>query len=384
MPSTSPNFSSLPKNLQKKLQERVENASLRSLKNETLSIDFSSNDYLGFARLEKVKELALRIEADANLNQNGATGSRLIRGNHSLYLKAEEQLASFYTAEKALLFNSGYDANLGLFSSISTRNSLLLYDEFCHASIRDGIQLGQGRAYKFKHNDAADLSKLLAKHQSNFEAIFVVSEAVFSMDGDGPNLNQFLSLCKEHKAHLIVDEAHSNPIFPLQDLLSSHNIKDVFARIVTFGKAFGCNGAAILGSKDLITYLVNFARSFIYTTGMSPSEVAKISAVHQLKNEIEEEIAYLKDSISFFRSMCFQLKLDAYFVESFSPIQSCIIPGNKKVEEVAAFLQEKDFDVRAIKSPTVPKGEERLRICLHSYNFPAEMEALLKNLKRVL
>lgn len=384
MPNPSPNFSSLPLNLQKKLQNRVENASLRSLKNKILSIDFSSNDYLGFARLEKVKENALRIEAEAKLQQNGATGSRLIRGNHVLYQEAEQLLAAFYQAEKALIFNSGYDANLGLFSSISTRNSLLLYDEFCHASIRDGIRLGQGKAYKFKHNDVEEVSQLLAKYQSNFEAIFVVTEAVFSMDGDGPNLNQLLSVCKAYKAHLVVDEAHSNPIFPLNDLLPYHHVSDVFARIVTFGKAFGCHGAAILGSEDLVTYLVNFARSFIYTTGMSPFEVAKIIATHQLSKEIEEEVNYVKYSISFFRSMCFQLKLDAYFVESFSPIQSCIIPGNNKVDEVAAFLQSKDFDVRAIKSPTVPKGEERLRICLHSYNFPAEIEALLKNLKAIL
>lgn len=377
-------FSSLPSPLQKKLLERVKNSSLRTLKNKRLSIDFSSNDYLGFARLATIKEGAMRIEAAANLNKNGATGSRLIRGNHALYLQAEDQLATFYQAEKALIFNSGYDVNLGLLSSISTRNSLVIYDEFCHASIRDGIRLGQGKAFKFTHNNVAHVLQLLGKHQSNFESIFVITEAVFSMDGDGPNLNQLLGICKEHKAHLIIDEAHSNPIFPLQDLLPSHAVGDVFARIVTFGKAFGCHGAAVLGSNDLLTYLVNFARSFIYTTGMSPSEVAKIIAAHQLKKEIEEEIGYLKDSISFFRSMCFQLKLDKYFVESFSPIQSCIISGNKKVEEVAAFLQEKDFDVRAIKSPTVPKGEERLRICLHSYNCPTEMEALLKHLKSLL
>ncbi len=384
MPNKTESFSSLPKSLKKKLQERVENKSLRSLKNHVLPIDFSSNDYLGFARLQKLNEAAKHIEEKAALQLNGATGSRLIRGNHSLYQVAEKELAEFYETENALLFNSGYDANLGLFSSIATRDSIILYDEFCHASIRDGMRLGYSKTYKFAHNNLEDVSRLLEKHKATTESIYVVTEAVFSMDGDGPNLNKLLRICQKYGAYLIVDEAHSNPIFPLKNLLPDHQLNEVFARIVTFGKAFGCHGAAVLGSQDVTTYLVNFARSFIYTTGMPPAEIAKIIAAHQLKNELGEEVAYLKECISFFRSMCFQLKLDSFFIESFSPIQSCVVRGNANVDEIAAFLQQKDFDVRAIKSPTVAKGEERLRICLHSYNFPAEMEALLKNLQQVL
>lgn len=384
MPNNTESFSSLPPNLKKKLQERVENNSLRSLKNQSLPIDFSSNDYLGFARLQKLNEAAKHVEEKASLQLNGATGSRLIQGNHRLYQVAEKELAEFYETESALLFNSGYDANLGLFSSIATRDSIILYDEFCHASIRDGMRLGYSKTYKFAHNNLEDVSRLLEKHKAATESMYVVTEAVFSMDGDGPNLNKLLRICKKYGAYLIVDEAHSNPIFPLKNLLPDHQLNEVFARIVTFGKAFGCHGAAVLGNQDLTTYLVNFARSFIYTTGMSPAEVAKIIAAHQLKNELREEVAHLKECISFFRSMCFQLKLDFFFIESFSPIQSCVVRGNANVDEIAAFLQHKDFDVRAIKSPTVAKGEERLRICLHSYNFPAEIEALLKNLKSYL
>lgn len=371
----------LPSSLQRKLDVRINTASLRSLRSETLEIDFSSNDYLGFATSEEFKNLAHQIETEANLGLNSSTGSRLIRGNHKLYQKTEEYLSSYYKVVSALIFNSGYDANLGLFSSISTKASLILYDELCHASIRDGIRLGQGKAFKFKHNDVDDLATKLTTNKEKFEAVYVVTEAVFSMDGDGPNLNSMLSLCKENNAYLIIDEAHSNPIFPLENLISKHELTDVFARVVTFGKAFGVHGAAVLGSKELTSFLVNFARSFIYTTALSPSEVAKIYAAHQLTQQVEEEVSYLKDSISFFRSMCFQLKLTPYFIESFSPIQSCVIPGNEKVEAIAEELQQRNFDVRAIKSPTVPEGQERLRICLHSYNFPAQIEALLKLLK---
>lgn len=212
----------------------------------------------------------------------------------------------------------------------------------------------------------------------------MVTEAVFSMDGDGPNLNKFIEICQKHQAFLIVDEAHSNGIFPLKDLLSKHDVKEVFARIVTFGKALGVEGAAILGSQKLKDYLINFSRSLIYTTALSPLQVAKIKVAHELLEEKKQALDWLKENISFFRSMSFQLQLDQYFIESYTQIQSCVIPGNQNVSWLEEQFRKRDFDVRAIKSPTVQEGKERLRFCLHSYTNPSEMEAVLKLLKQWL
>ena len=365
------------------LQERKQHANVRQLPNYFPKYDFSSNDYLGFAKAKNIAKRASEIiNTSSGININSSSSSRLIRGNYPLIEEAEQQLATFYEAETALIFNSGYVANLGLLSSINTKNTLVFYDELAHASIRDGLQLSHGKAYKFKHNNLTDLAeKIQLQQERNPNAtIYIITEAIFSMDGDGPNLNKLLQLCKEKNCYFIIDEAHSNPMYSLKDFLNEHKLSDVFARIVTFGKGFGVHGAAILGSAELKSFLVNFSRSFIYTTAPSPHSVASILAAHQYFKEDENQLQFLQENISQFRSVMHQLKLEKHFLESFTQIQSCLIPGNKNVTQAAAFLQEKEFDVRAIKSPTVPEGKERLRFCIHSFNNPSEIEAVLKNL----
>lgn len=377
---TNGNF---PRPLFEALQERKQHANVRQLPNYFPKYDFSSNDYLGFAKSKKIAEKTFEIlDASAKDIINSSSSSRLIRGNYPLIEEAEQQLATFYEAETALIFNSGYVANLGLLSSINTKNTLVFYDELAHASIRDGLQLSHGKAYKFKHNNLADLAeKIQLQQERNPNAtIYVITEAIFSMDGDGPNLNKLLQLCKEKNCYFIIDEAHSNPMYSLKDFLNEHKLSDVFARIVTFGKGFGVHGAAVLGSAELKSFLVNFSRSFIYTTAPSPHSVASILAAHQHFKEDENQLQFLKENISQFRSVMHQLKLEKHFLESYTQIQSCLIPGNENVTQAAAFLQEKEFDVRAIKSPTVPEGKERLRFCIHSFNNPSEIEAVLKNL----
>ncbi|GGE38565.1 aminotransferase class I/II-fold pyridoxal phosphate-dependent enzyme [Psychroflexus planctonicus] len=376
---TNGNF---PTNLYEALENRKQNANLRKLPSHFPKYDFSSNDYLGFAKAKNIAEKASEIVTDAQTNINSATSSRLIRGNYPLIEEAEQILATFYEAESALIFNSGYLANLGLLSCINTKNTLVFYDELAHASIRDGLQLSLGKAYKFKHNDVSDLAeKIQLQQKRNSEAtIYIITEAIFSMDGDGPNLNKLLQLCKENNCYLIIDEAHSNPMYPLKNLLSEYNLNNVFARIVTFGKGFGVHGAAVLGSEQLKSYLVNFSRSFIYTTATSPHSIASILAAHQHFEEDKNQLSFLKENISQFRSVMHQLKLEKHFLESYTQIQSCLISGNDRVSKAAEFLQVKEFDVRAIKSPTVPEGKERLRFCIHSYNNPSEIEAVLKNL----
>lgn len=376
----------LPNPLQTKLEQRQVNNALRRLPSDNSLVDFASNDYIGFAHNENLFHQTHQYLLDNNIKTNGATGSRLISGNHNLYQVAENFIAQFYQAEAALIFNSGYDANVGFFSCVPQRNDIILYDELCHASIRDGIQMSHAKAYKFRHNDTEDLQKLLLKFEPatrnpQIATIYIVTESVFSMDGDSPNLEALISLCQKYNAYLVVDEAHALGVFGEQGkgLVQSLGLQDeVFACIMTFGKGLGCHGAAILGSAELKSFLVNFARSLIYTTGLSPHSVATILVAYQHLAKEKETLALLKNNIIFFNQEKLRLGLKPMFVYSKSAIQCAIIPGNDKVKTIATQLQQHGFDVKPILSPTVPEGQERLRFCLHSYNSQAEISNVLE------
>jgi 8-amino-7-oxononanoate synthase len=374
-----------PKLLQQKLQQREEQNALRQLPIANDLIDFASNDYIGFAKNETIFHETHQLLLDKNIKVNGATGSRLLSGNHELYNETEDYISKFHYVESALIFNSGYDANIGFFSAVPQRNDIILYDELCHASIRDGIQMSNAKAYKFQHNDLEELEKVITKFQSTTDnrqptTVYIVTESVFSMDGDSPNIEELTKLSEKYKAYLVVDEAHALGVFGEQGegFVQSLGLQDkVFARIVTFGKGLGCHGAAVLGSQNLKSYLVNFARSFVYTTGLSPHSVATIlQSYKQLKKE-KEALEKLKSNIIFFNQEKMRLGLKPIFVYSKSAIQCAIIPGNEKVKNIASQIQQKDFDVRPILSPTVPEGQERLRFCLHSYNSEKEISEVL-------
>ena len=379
----------LPQNLQHKLNLRKETNALRKLPISSNGIDFSSNDYLGFSKNENIFNATHHYLIDNNIKINGATGSRLISGNHNLYQITETYIAEFHESESALIFNSGYDANVGFFSSVPQRNDIILYDELCHASIRDGIQMSHAKSYKFQHNDYEDLEKLLHKlltSNAQLSTIFIVTESVFSMDGDSPNMETLVTISEKYKAFLVIDEAHALGVFGEEGegLVQSQKLQDkVFARIMTFGKGLGCHGAAILGSSDLKEYLVNFARSFIYTTGLSPHAVATILIAYQNLN-VSNELQKLNNNINFFNQQKQLLGIKPLFVYSKSAIHSAIIPGNEKVKQIATQLQDKGFDVKAILSPTVPEGQERLRFCLHSYNSEKEMQEVLQVLTQLV
>jgi 8-amino-7-oxononanoate synthase len=372
-----------PNALLQKLSKRAEDSALRELPAGNSLVDFSSNDYLGFAASETIFRETHQLLSDRKITANGATGSRLISGNYPLYAEAERLVASFHNGESALLFNSGYDANVGFFSAVPQRSDIILYDELCHASIRDGIRLSNARSYKFAHNDPEELELLLGKFAIEGTEIYIATESVFSMDGDSPNLETLAALAERFGAHLVVDEAHALGVFGDHGhgLVQHLNLQDrVFARIMTFGKGLGCHGAAILGSQVLSDYLVNFARSFIYTTGLPPHSIATIiTAYDHLENE-NPAIEKLRDNILFFNEEMNRLGLKPLFVRGKSAIRSAIIPGNEKVKDIASKLFEKGFDVKAILSPTVPEGQERLRICLHSYNTKADVSGLLNTL----
>lgn len=369
----------LPNILKAKLESRIQNNALRQLPSEGNLVDFASNDYLGFSKSELIFNQTHQYLLDNAFVQNGATGSRLLSGNHNLYSITEDFISKFHKVESALIFNSGYDANVGFFSSVPQKGDLILYDELCHASIRDGIQLSYAKAYKFNHNDFEDLEQLILRNQNT--TIYIVTESVFSMDGDCPNLEELIALSEKHNCYLVLDEAHALGVFgdKGQGLVQEFGLQDkIFARIMTFGKGLGCHGAAILGSQELKQYLVNFARSFIYTTGLSPHSVATILLAYQYLDKENKDIGLLRENIIHFNQQKNLLGLKPIFVRSKSAIQSVIIPGNEKVKTIAKQLQEKGFDVKAILSPTIPEGQERLRFCLHAFNTKNEISEVLQ------
>ena len=372
-----------PKNLSDKLQKRSEQNALRVLPSIRGGVDFSSNDYLGFAASETLFHQTHDYLVTHDLLQNGATGSRLLSGNHAAYAITENYIAQFHQSETALLFNSGYDANVGFFGAVPQRNDVILFDSLCHASIRDGIQMSAAKSFKFEHNNFENLEELIAKAkatQLTSSNIYIVTESVFSMDGDSPDLAELVQIAIDNDCFLVVDEAHALGVVGEkgEGLVQMLGLQDqVFARIMTFGKGLGCHGAAILGSQDLKNYLVNFARSFIYTTGLSPHSVATILIAYNHLSQDITALSQLRENIVHFNQIKNMLGVKPLFVRSKSAIQSAIIPGNDKVKMIANQLQDEGFDVKAILSPTVPEGQERLRFCLHNYNTKEQIEKVL-------
>lgn len=381
--------------LQKKLDERRQQNAFRTLRLPSGKIDFCSNDYLGLAKRSLVighealeREDALIVNRDSKVqnqqqvtsNQQlatGSTGSRLLAGNYELIEKVEAQIATFHQSEAALIFNSGYDANIGLLSSVAQKGDTILYDFLSHASIRDGIKLSAAQSFAFLHNDIVDLERRL---QQASGTVFVITESVFSMDGDTCPLQEIVALCKQYQAHLIVDEAHATGVIGTkgEGLVQHLGLQaNVFARVHTFGKACGCHGAVVLGSKLLRDYLINFARSFIYSTALPPHAVAAIKKSYQTFPEMVAERAHLQTLIAYFQAAAIGYEK----LVSLTPIQAVIVPSNDAVKQLANQLQDAGFDIRPILYPTVPKGKERLRIVLHSFNTMLEVEKLLELLK---
>lgn len=364
----------LPPKAQQLLRKRETLGGLRSLTVfPEKGVDFLSNDYLGLA-----KELKNFIPEQSH---GGATGSRLISGNSLFCEKAEKELAHWYEAEAALLFNSGYTANLALVSSVPQRGDLILYDELIHASLREGIRLSMAKSYSFKHNNTSDLLKKAKKTQG---AVFVVVESIYSMDGDTSPAD-WARLCKEQSFYFILDEAHSTGIMGEKGkgFFKQIGAENIFARVHTFGKGMGAHGAVVVGSKELKKYLINFARPFIYTTGMADSEIEAILKAHDLSKKAEAKREKLNQNITYFKHKMSQLKLNKYFIDSDSPIQA-FLHRKEVLEQIIKALEKKGIYVKSIASPTVPVGKERIRIVLHSFNSEAEITDLLNSIKQKL
>lgn len=366
--------------LEKMLLLRKEKNLFRELKTSQSLIDFCSNDYLGMARSEILHEMIAERCSAQHLKQNGATGSRLISGNSQLTEEVESQLASIFNAEAALIFNSGYTANLAIFSSVPQKNDTILFDELAHASIRDGARLTLAKHFSFRHNDLNDLESKLKRVTGKS---FIAVESIYSMDGDECPLHDLTALANKYEACLVLDEAHTTGVrgrigSGLATSLGLENRIDI--RLYTFGKAMGIHGACIAGSKNLIRYLINFARPFIYTTALTPHAVVSIQTAFDFLKENMHLQAELQKNVNGFLS---GIETIENRTESASAIQTLVLPGNDLVKKAAAMLQQAGFNIHPILSPTVPVGSERLRICLHAYNTFDEITKLTNELKRL-
>lgn len=355
--------------LKDKLLKRENEGTLRSLSSFEGMIDFHSNDYLG----------ASKLKLDSTDQQFGGTGSRLISGTSASILEAEMRMAEFFGSQRSLMFNSGYDANLGVFSSIPQKGDTVIYDEYIHASVRDGIRMSLARSFSFKHNDCDDLRKKLNQASGN---CYVAVESLYSMHGDIAPLTAIATICQEVGANMIVDEAHAGGIYGEngKGIISALGLENqVFLRLITFGKAYGSHGGLVLADNTVIDYLVNFARSFIYTTALP-------EYVYQRNNMLLGQTELLQNREELFNVLNdFQKVLQANGIHSISeinsPIQFIRIANKTVLKTVAENLHQKNFAVKAVFAPTVPEGQEGLRICLHSFNSKKEIEALFSLLK---
>lgn len=366
--------------INQKLQVRRTENSFRKLTTKTGLADFTSNDYLGLARSEDLFQI-IQAKVESLPHNNGATGSRLLSGNTHYIEDVEHKLATIFKSESALIFNSGYAANQAVLSSLPQKGDTILYDELAHACIRDGARLSLASRFPFIHNDLNHLEERLKRAQGN---IFVAVESIYSMDGDLCPLKELVELAEKYNATIILDEAHSTGIMGKSGagLAVSLDLENkIPIRIYTFGKAMGVHGACVAGNKNLMDYLINFARTFIFTTAMAPHSIASIDCAFQYLAAHEELQQELNEKINLFSTASAQLHVQ--LLSSKTQIQGIIVPGNDNIKNVAQQLQSNQFDVRPILSPTVAKGSERLRICLHTFNSQAEIESLVEQLSRL-
>ena len=364
--------------LNRLLDQRRSDNSLRQLRTtpENL-VDFSSNDYLGLSRSTPLRSRILKAYQEAGSTRLGSTGSRLLTGTSDSALATESFLAQLFGSPSALLFGSGYMANLAFFSAVPLRGDTIFYDELSHACIKDGVRLSLAQHFPFRHNDLNHLERKLKEARG---AVFIACESMYSMDGDFAPLKDLVVLAQKYGARLVVDEAHSTGLFGNQGsgLVNALGLRnEVYAVIHTFGKAIGLHGACITGSETLGEFLVNFARPFIYTTAPGDFECLSIVEAFKHLQEQPELLTALKHNIATFENR--RKHAEGAQINQ-GPIQVVLCPGNDQVKAKSLALRQLGFDVRPILSPTVKAGSERLRICLHSFNTEVEINRLCNSL----
>ncbi|MDO8663089.1 MAG: 8-amino-7-oxononanoate synthase [Candidatus Omnitrophota bacterium] len=343
-------------------------------------IDFSSNDYLGLSSHPKLIE-----ESKKAIDKFGtaSSASRLLSGSLNLHHLLEERLACFKDKESALVFNSGYHANIGVISSIYADKDVVFSDRLNHASIIDGIRLSQAHFFRFQHNDLEHLDSLLKKERSKFRHALIVTESLFSMDGDRPPLKELVYLKEKYDCQLMVDEAHATGIFGRNGsgvVEEEGLVNRVDLLMGTFSKALGGYGGYLAASKRITGYLVNTARSFIYSTALPPSAIAaNLAAIEIIKNEPWRRKDLL-ENVRYFRQALSEKGLSPKGEAQIVPL---ITKDSLRTVELSEKLQAKGYWVLPIRPPTVPRNQARLRFSLTTHHHQKILRKLIDDLTEI-
>ena len=358
-------MSDAPESLESRVGKRLrairDGQLLRTLR-PPAGFDFSSNDYLGLAGDPRLKRAM--IDAVEQLGC-GSTGSRLLRGEREAFSAVERKFAAFKHTDRSLYFSSGYLANLGVLTTLPESGDVIFSDERNHASLIDGARLSAASRVVFAHNDVEELSRLLHGRPRDGHA-FVVTESLFSMDGDMPPLADYAALCRSTGATLVVDEAHAVGVYGAGGggLIEACGIEPgLCVSINTAGKALGVSGAFVAGPEWAIDYLIQRARPFIFSTAPPPSLAAALDTSLDIAINEPERRAQLADRVSYMRGA---LSSSGVPVPSgFTQIIPIVLGDNDRALVAASELQAKGFDVRAIRPPSVAPGTARLRIAVN-------------------
>jgi 8-amino-7-oxononanoate synthase len=357
-----PSYFQFEARVQRRIRE-LEAAGLRRRLQPPSGIDLSSNDYLGLANHSLLK----RRMADAAIELGcGSTASRLLRGDRTAFSHVEARFAQFKSAEAALYFGSGYVANLAVLTTFMDRHDAVLTDERNHASIIDGIRLSRARRIKFRHCDVDHVSRLLERIPAGVQK-FLVTESLFSMDGDFAPLQAYADLCRKTSTVLIVDEAHAVGIYGKSGsgyVEQTGAADDVFMTVNTAGKALGVAGAFAAGPSWAVDYLVQKARPFVFSTAPPPPVAATLDTSLSVIHGEPERRQRLLDRSRLLRGLL--AEADVSTGRSESQIIPVLLGENERACAAAAELQRQGFDVRALRPPTVPPGTARLRISVNS------------------
>lgn len=341
-------------------------------------ISFCSNDYLGLANHPAVIEAFQRTASEMGV---GAGAAHLINGHSHYHHKLEGALAEFVGAERALLFSTGYMANLGIVQALAGRGDKIFADRLNHASLIDGARLSGARIHRYSHRDLSALEQLLDQHSAKQRII--MTDGVFSMDGDIAPLSELMRLANSHDAWLLVDDAHGLGVLGENGRGSLETAavlpQENLILMGTLGKAFGAAGAFVAGSEALIEYLIQTARTYIFTTAMPAATAAAAIASLKIIQTEPQRRARLNHLIAHFRSQAIALGIG--LVESSTPIQCVICGDSRSAVDVSQNLWDAGFLVTAIRPPTVPKGTARLRITLSSEHSEAQIDQLLATMK---
>ena len=346
------------------------------------AINFSANDYLG---LSKHPEIIAAWQRGANEHGVGSGGSFLVTGYTYAHKALEEKLAEITGYESSLLFNSGYSANQALIKALLNKHDLLVQDKLNHASLIEAGIYSPVTMKRFKHNDSEHLAQILIQNRPQFANSLVVTEGVFSMDGDTSDLHAISTQCKAHDSWLLVDDAHGFGVLPQgQNSLKQHKLSasDVDLYMATFGKAVGVSGAFVAASKDVIEYLVNFSKPYIYSTAMPAAMAVCIDKALTIMVTETWRVEHLNQLICYFKQQCFLRNIT--LMPSNSAIQPLIIGDASKAIKISHYLAGKGLLVKAIRPPTVPQGTSRLRITLSANHCIEDIDLLLTRLQEAL